>query len=317
MVKPSAAWIVGLGLAAAAATAGAAAPQRLTPVQSSYPHPSPDGSKVVFQSNRTGSWQIFVVGTDGTGLRQLTDLPGDNQTPKWSPDGTRIVFAASTGEGPSDILVMNADGSGVRRLVDHPADDGHPHWFPDGTRVVFNSSRTTPDPTAEWGQQWHEVFSVALDGSDVRQHTRCRAVCTYPSVSPDGRWLAFRKTVVAPGLQWDLTPAERNSEVFVVGLDGSGERNLSRSGAFDGWPAWPPDGRSVTFASNRTGPARVASLWSADLASGEVRQLARGEGDWGLVQPAWSADGTRVFAYMDHETIGGETGDVVVLEPER
>ena len=285
----------------------------LAGVRSSYPHPSPDGSRVVFQSDRTGRWEIFVAGVGGTGLRQLTDRPGDNVTPKWSPDGTRIVFAASP-EGQSDVFVMSADGSAVRRLTDHPGDDSHPQWFPDGSRIVFNSSRTTPDPAADWARQWHEVFSMAPDGGDLRQHTRCRSVCTYPAVSPDGRRLAFRKVVDGPGLQWDLTPGERNSEVFVAALDGSDERNLSRNGAFDGWPAWRPDGAAVVFASNRTGPALVASLWIAELTATEARPFLQARGDWGFVQPAFTRDGKQVFVYSDNESLGSEIGSVVVVE---
>lgn len=143
--------LVLLGTAVAAA-AEDASPRRLTATRNSYPHPSPDGSKVVFHSDRTGRSQIYVVDIDGGDVRQLTDLPGDSETPKWSPDGSKIVFANSV-EGDSDILVMDADGANPRRVTSGPPDDSHPHWFPDGGRIVFNSSRTTPDPEAEWSRQ--------------------------------------------------------------------------------------------------------------------------------------------------------------------
>ena len=313
--RATAATVLVAAQALAVSAAPAAALTRLSAVSSSYPHPSPDGTQVVFESDRTGRSEIFVVGADGNGLRQLTDGPGQQFTPKWSPDGRHIVYVSTPAAGePGDLYVMAADGTGQRRLTDHPGDEGHPHWFPDGSRIVFNSNRTTPDPTLPFSRQWHEVFSVALDGSDVRQHTYCRTVCTYPSVSPDGRSIAYRKVLDGPALQWDFTPSERNSEVFVAALDGSGERNLSNSGAYDGWPVWWPDGRSLVFVSNRTGPAVTGSLWRADLASGAVSLLAPAQGDWGLTQPAVSTDGKRLYVYFDHETLGGETGDVVWLD---
>ena len=203
-------------------------PARLTNIVNAYPNPSPDGERILFQSNRTGRFEIYVTDADGGNLSRLTDRPGDNCSPVWSPDGEEIVFAASP-DGSSDIYLMKSDGSDVRRLTDHAGDDSHPHWSADGSRIIFNSARTTPDPGAEWSRQWHEVFSMRRDGTDVRQHTRCRAVCTYPSFSPDGRRIACRKIVNTPGFAWDLTSSARNSEVFVADADGSNEINLSNN----------------------------------------------------------------------------------------
>lgn len=304
--------LLGLLCAGPAAAQGAAPPsKRLTSVVDGYPHPSPDGRRVAFQSNRTGRWEIYVMNADGSGVAQLTDAPGDNVTPKWSPDGTRIVFAASPG-GNSDVFVMNADGTGRRRLTDHPGDDSHPHWSADGARIVFNSARATPDPAAEWSRQWHEVFTMRPDGGDPRQHTRCRTVCTYPSLSPDGSRILFRKVVDAPGFQWNLDAGPRNSEVFVAAPDGSDEVNLSRSAAFDGWPAWSPDGRRIAFTSNRMGPANVGQVFVVGADGTGLRQVT--QGPWSHTQPAWSPDGTRLYVYRLQEDAEGEFGHVVAVD---
>lgn len=180
---------------------------------------------------------------------------------------------------------------------------------------MFNSARTTPDLKADWSRQWHEVFSVNLDGTDLRQHTRCRAVCTYPSISPDGTRLAYRKVVDAPGFNWNLASSSRNSEVFVADLDGANEHNLSNSAAFDGWPAWTPDGRGLVFASNRAGPANVGHLYAVAVDGSGLRQLS--DGPRGHVQPAFSRDGSRLHAYEYVEIDGYETGDVVWFPVER
>ena len=90
-------------------------PRRLTNIISSYPTPSPDGKLVLFQSNRTGRWEIYVMNIDGSDQARLTDFMGDNVTPVWSPDGKLIAFAASL-EGNSDIYVMNSDGDEVKGL---------------------------------------------------------------------------------------------------------------------------------------------------------------------------------------------------------
>jgi TolB protein len=215
------------------------ATKRLTNVIDSYPQLSKDGKLLLFQSNRSGKMQIYLSKADGTDIHQLTHLDFPAQVPCWSPDMKQIVFAGEPA-GHSEIFLMNADGSGVAQLTHTNGDDSHPHWSADGSRIMFNSSRTTPDSAAEWSKQWHELFSMKPDGSDVREHTRFHTVCTFGSFSPDMRQIVYRKVIDGPAFQWDLSVIGRNSEVFVANADGSNEVNLSKSAAFDGWPVWSP-----------------------------------------------------------------------------
>jgi Tol biopolymer transport system component len=123
-----------------------------------YPAWSPDGTKIAFMSQEADAggndpnYNIFVVNADGSGLRRLTDAPGEDGFPSWSPDGRKIAFSSTrddcsnssaadcrtTGDiGPyQTIYVMNADGSDQHRLslqlgqfVD---------WSPDGRYLVFS-----------------------------------------------------------------------------------------------------------------------------------------------------------------------------------
>jgi TolB protein len=303
-----------LALLFAAAAAPAAGVRRLTNVINSYPSPSPDGKRVVFQSNRTGRFGIYVMDADGKNISAITRDPDEFVGPSWSPDGKWIALVSTEG-GPtrnSDIYILRPDGSGLRRLTTDPADDSHAHWSADGKRIFFNSSRTTP-PTAK-GEEDEEddIFSMNVDGTDLRQHTRCRAVCTFPSPSPDGKRIAYRKVTATPGFRWDLSNSGRNSEVVVADLDGTHEANLSNNAAFDGWPAWSPDGNWIAFASNRAGPALVGQIYLVHPDATGLRALT--EGPWGHVQPAWSSDSARVFSFQAQESDAFEFGDVVVSE---
>lgn len=291
------------------------APARLINVRDMYPSVSPDGTTLVFESNRSGTSQIYrtEVTEDGRPANtvRLTDVEFGAETPVISPDGRSIALAIYVDEGNNDVFVMDLDGGNLRRVTDGPGYDGHPHWSADGQRIVFNSDRTTPDQSAEWGERWHEIFSVALDGGDLRQHTQCRTVCTYGSLSPDGESVLYRKVLNSAGLNWALNPSERNSEVFVADVDGGNERNLSNHGAFDGWPVWSPDGSRIAFASNRRGPPRTGHIWSVAPDGSGLRQET--QGIWSYAQPAWSFDGSSIFAYQSKETEDYEFGSIVEI----
>lgn len=285
--------------------------QRLINTRDMYPSVSADGKKLVFESNRNGSNQLFIMDTGSGEIRQLTDFPLGAETPVFSPGGQSIVFAAYVGEGNNDVFTINTDGSDLKQLSDSPGYDGHPHWSADGGRIVFNSDRTSPQPDAAWSDRWHEIFSMKADGSDVQQHTRCQAVCTFGSLSPDGKKVLYRKVIRAPGFDWELGSIEKNSEIFIADLDGGNEVNISNNAAFDGWPAFSPDGRRIAFASNRSGPARTGQIWLMNTEGGDLQQLS--QGPWSHAQPAWAFDGRLIYAYQLSETEDYEFGSIVSI----
>jgi dipeptidyl aminopeptidase/acylaminoacyl peptidase len=86
-------------------------------------------------------WDIYVIGADGTGLRALTDAPGDDVHPAWSHDCTRVAFASNR-DGNFEIYLMNADGSNQQRLTVMDADDRWPRWSPDDRYLLFEQGTT-------------------------------------------------------------------------------------------------------------------------------------------------------------------------------
>src|SRR4030095_2033189 len=93
--------------------------------------PSPDGDWLAYYS--LGKQEdIFIIRTDGTGMRQLTDDTFKDREPRWSPDGKRIAFTSNR-SGSSEIWAINRDGSGLQQLT-QMAGAPHPAWSPDGTQ---------------------------------------------------------------------------------------------------------------------------------------------------------------------------------------
>jgi TolB protein len=92
--------------------------------------------------------------------------------------------------------------------------------------------------------------------------------------------------------------------------DGSDPINISKSAAYDGWPAWSPDGKRIVFSSNRAGPANIGQLYAVDPDGSNLEKLTDGPG--AFVQPSWSPDGRRIYVHQHWET--EEFGNLVVFE---
>lgn len=242
---------------------------------------------------------------------QLTREGRVTQFPRWSPDGTRLAFAQSTGRDDPATRILHPDGRietiAARKTV------GPLAWLPDGSGLV-TSQLDLVDP--------HRIFSdlyrVALTG-DTRRLTRAERL-SEPDVARDGRVVAVRgggeanaivladaegrevRTLVAaaPNVWWSAprwspdgsriaVARQRTGGLYdVVVLDSAGRtvRELTQDRALDMNPAWSPDGRYVLFSSDRTG---ITNLYAYDLTAGRLLQVTNVL--TGAYQPDVSPDG--------------------------
>jgi Tol biopolymer transport system component len=276
--------------------------------------------KIVFTSDRTGTnpgrgdvddyqgFEIWSMNADGSGLTRLTDRPGEDREPVWSPDGTKIAFvsfcrdaikcsgSAGVVGSSSDIFVMNADGTGITNLTRAGGFDDEPAWSPDGTKIAWRSNRTSNKDA--------EVFVMNADGTNQVQLTDRAGVDDEPAWSPDGTKLAIR--VCQP-----------SCSVFVMNADGSGARELPES--FDD-PAWTPDGSRIAFRASGVGPPggqKPPDIHVVNAADGTGKTDLTNDTD-SNVDPAFSPDGTKL-AYVRQpaeQPLGERTGfgDIWVLD---
>jgi uncharacterized protein YjdB len=122
---------------------------------------APDRTRIVFSSNRSGSFDLYLMDADGRNLRRLTTDAGNEGDPAWTPDGTQIVYALTRGT-TTQIAIVPLDGGETRSLTTTPGRNHSPSVSPDGRSIAFVSARD--------GNQ--EIYAMNLDGSNQRRLTK-------------------------------------------------------------------------------------------------------------------------------------------------
>ena len=198
-------------------------------------------------------YDIYGQAIDGSGQVNLTQSRGYDAEGSYSPDGGWIAFASNrhaytetlTKEAQEkfdgqkswlmDIYLMKADGSDVKRLTNVRGYDGGPFFSPDGKKICWRRFTEEEDRA--------EVWSMNVDGSDQKPLTHLGAMSWAPFFHPSGEYLIF--TTNKHGFD--------NFELYLVAASGQGEPvRVTNTAGFDGLPAFQPDGKKLSWTSNRT-----------------------------------------------------------------
>jgi dipeptidyl aminopeptidase/acylaminoacyl peptidase len=262
----------------------------------SDPQVSPDGKWVVFVVRETdleancGRTDLWLVSTDGTGLRRLTSHPQSDTNPRWDPDG-RTIWFLSDRSGSSQVWRIAVDGGEADQVTREPLDVGNLQVAPDGWHIAYTMEVFPDGPTAQ----------ATKDRLDTKERNKAtgrvydRLFVRHWDVWEDGRRYHLFVRPAAAGRE---SVTDGNAVDVMKGMDAD-----TPSQPFGGSEeiSFTPDGREVVFSAKDVG---VSEAWSTDFdlyaapvdGSAPPRCLTEENQAWDT-QPVFSPDG-KTLAYL-------------------
>ena len=248
-----------------------------------------DSRSIVYSTMAMRFSRLWRVRADGSAPPERVDFAGLGVVgPSTVPCCDKLAFVRNSED--SDIYRFQP-GAGATPLLASSAFDANPQYSPDGRRIAFGSSRA---------DEHDEIWLANADGSNVTRLTRGGSRFRgSPRWSPDGSTIAFDADTNG---HWDI---------WTIGVDGSGLRQITADAADENMPSWSHDGRFVYYGSNRSGRYEV---WRIAVADGGEEQMTRAGG----FLPFESRDGRTLYylrerggALLARPTAGGPERSIV------
>jgi TolB protein len=192
------------------------------------PHWSRDGANIIYSAERNRQWGIYLVNFSNRKVKKLFSSRGTNIAGDLSPDGNEFIFSSSK-NGSVDLYTMSLRNNVVNKLTSSRSIEVSPTISPDGNHVAFVSDRGGSP----------QIYIMRKGGSDIRRISFEGSYNTSPNWSPRGDKIVF-------------SGRRNTNQIFIVNPDGTGLTQLTTQGNNED-PSFSPDGRFITFTSDRDG----------------------------------------------------------------
>jgi TolB protein len=229
------------------------------------PRPSPDNSRVAFTSLGPHGWSIRMYSLVLGRMVSFPGAAGNNFSPAWSSDGSRLAFSSSR-SGDPEIYVSDANGGGIKRITAFRGPDVSPTWNPKtNAQIAWCSGRS----------RLPQIYIMDADGTNVQRMTD-GGYATSPSWSPNGQFLAFAwNRKYGPG-------APGGQDIYIMDIASRRWTQLTHDQGRNDFPSWSPDGRHIVFQREQ---GRGSEIWTMLADGTEQHRLSKGSRD---SMPSWS-----------------------------
>jgi len=253
---------------------------------------SPDGKRIIFESNRDGNWEIYIMDSDGQNQARLTQNNHDDRRPCWHPEGNKIIYESTINEAVRlNILDLKKRESKEVPLQKNYQEPIFSQYSPDGKKLTFSNKvseeeayivivdemgkeiaelanngyrsfypRWSPDSESilyfsrhETNNQDDEIYSVNIDGSDERRLTNWPKHNFCPTFSNDGNKIAYVTSM-----------EDRRPEIYIMDRDGGNQKRITFNEDGETLPSWSSDDKKILITGYRNGNFEIIELKSFD-----------------------------------------------------
>src|SRR5258706_2970758 len=259
----------------------------------SAPEWSPDGTTLAFLSDREkdSERQVWMIRADGGEAWAVTTHKGGVSGFRFSPDGKQLLLSATDQPGKDEedrkkvkddtmvidhdikmthLWLWNIEKKDEKRLTDGNFTISDPQWSPDGTHITYT---TRPTPRADDGAL-SDLWILTVANAEKKKLVAAGS-SDNARWSPDGKWIAYTGSI-------DRDPGPSTAFLYLLPASGGTPKQLTTK--FDlsvGTPVWSRDGRDVYFSTN---VLEAIEVYSADVATGAVKQLSKRGGSTGITE---------------------------------
>jgi TolB protein len=199
--------------------------------------PSPSG-KIVYQSDQSGSFDLYSIDIRGGTILQLTNNSASDVSPAYISATNQIGFVSDQNNG-WNLYVMDTSGKNVNKIIntENIAVD-YPDWSEDGKFIVASLAENCVAPATSCT---YDIYVMNADGTNLKNLTHTSASEWVPAWSPDGQKIAFS------------SDRDGDSEIYIMDKNGSNLEQITNNDGYDGRPRWSPDGKKLAFETDRDG----------------------------------------------------------------